>query len=207
MRFFFQVIVNADLKTIYGVEVLTKIKGELPQPDHDPVIVSCACLLASIFHERYGSKYKVHVNAFPESMDRIDWKVVERVKTVLRVEVIEREITPEVKKKILSLCMKREIPFFLDDFGTKMANFDVLRIPWTGIKVDALCVPKRTAETLKERFFVIAEKTHHISYPAHAYQSYFYHKPEPMSQISKIFEKLPSWIEEEMIRNGERTLR
>ncbi|WP_158025385.1 EAL domain-containing protein [Desulfurobacterium indicum] len=92
-------------------------------------------------------------NKFNWFLDRITKEKIEPGKII--VELTEREdilAIPNIVKKV-NILKKRGIKVFVDDFGVKYANYELLRIlPVDGVKIDGSIIKNITTNELDQLF-------------------------------------------------------
>jgi hypothetical protein len=197
----FQFIVDRTLKP-RALELLAKREdGTLPRPEDDLEMVETALEVISRLKEK-GIPLTVHVNIYPSTLSKI-WNLQALIKEIVRhrdrlvVEILESPALQQNEIEALrKVNSKTGLSFYLDDFGNGHANYLYLfgyNLPFAGIKVDATVVPPDVAAVLKQKFRVVAEKVRALTYPAHLFQAYEYHYPEPLEALlESLRERFPS---------------
>jgi len=189
----FQFIFNERLRPV-AAEILTRENGKIPSPERDFEIIEKAFETAERLAET-GIPISLHVNVYPQNLSRIQFKDFYPLSHRIVFEVLEEGIFNEEEiREAINEAKRWGFSVYLDDFGSGRANYSLLQLPFSGVKVDAVVVPETSAQYLLDRNFrVVAEKTRSLTYPAHLYQGFLLHRPEPLEElVSSYFALLPS---------------
>ena len=136
---------------------------------------------------------KIHFNIYPSTIAYVKWDLIpQKIKKPIVLEILETNIHNHLDK--IKELSEKGFQVALDDFGTGSANFQCLIKPFSIVKLDGLYIRNipKVVQFLKQVYKigeVIIEKRKCKCKLADAFQSYEFHRPEPIINFLQRIER------------------